>query len=138
MTTDKTAIRKVTRKRGAKAQKAPLKSRTISNDLIPIEEETWLLQPIAVTMMRHDYSLIQVRILVSIVESLQSILHGILNNKRGFQLDLFHTDELDEDGRMPIKLPFKELGVDPNHYPQLRNSLKMLASIPVEIPYKTA
>ena len=104
MTTDKTAIRKVTRKRGAKAQKAPLKSRTISNDLIPIEEETWLLQPIAVTMMRHDYSLIQVRILVSIVESLQSILHGILNNKRGFQLDLFHTDELDEDGRMPIKL----------------------------------
>ena len=115
-----------------------LKSRTISNDLIPIEEETWLLQPIAVTMMRHDYSLIQVRILVSIVESLQSILHGILNNKRGFQLDLFHTDELDEDGRMPIKLPFKELGVDPNHYPQLRNSLKMLASIPVEIPYKTA
>ena len=45
---------------------------------------------------------------------------------------------MDEDGRMPIKLPFKELGVDPNHYPQLRNSLKMLASIPVEIPYKTA
>ena len=89
MATEKTTTRKVTpRKRGAKAQKAPLKSRTISNDLIPIEEETWLLQPIAVTMMRHDYSLIQVRILVSIVESLQSILHGILNNKRGFQLDL--------------------------------------------------
>ena len=73
MATEKTTTRKVTpRKRGAKAQKAPLKSRTISNDLIPIEEETWLLQPIAVTMMRHDYSLIQVRILVSIVESLQS------------------------------------------------------------------
>ena len=135
--TGKTTTKKTIRKRGAKAQKAPVK-RGISNDLIPIEEETWLLQPIAVTMMRHDYSLIQVRILVSIVESLQSILHGILNNKRGFQLDLFQTDELDEDGRMPIKLPFKELGVDPNHYPQLRNSLKMLASIPVEIPYKTA
>ena len=50
MTTDKTAIRKVTRKRGAKAQKAPLKSRTISNDLIPIEEETWLLLQIS-----YDY-----------------------------------------------------------------------------------
>lgn len=111
--------------------------RGISDELIPIEEETWLLQPIAVTMMRHDYSLIQVRILVSIVESLQNILHGILNNKRSPQLALFQTNELDEDGRMPIKLPFKELGVDPNHYPQLRNSLKMLASIPVEIPYKT-
>ena len=124
-------------KKGAKAQKAPVK-RGISDELIPIEEETWLLQPIAVTMMRHDYSLIQVRILVSIVESLQSILHGILNNKRSPQLDLFKTKELDEDGRMPIKLPFKELGVDPNHYPQLRTSLKMLAAIPVEIPYKTS
>ena len=105
MTTDKTAVRKVTRKRGAKAQKAPLKSRTISNDLIPNRRRDMASSAYAVTMMRHDYSLIQVRILVSIVESLQSILHGILNNKRGFQLDLFHTDELDEDGRMPIKLP---------------------------------
>ncbi|WP_077196739.1 replication initiation protein [Prevotella ihumii] len=142
VTTKKTTTKKAStttkpRKKGAKAKKAPVK-RTISDELIPIEEETWLLQPIAVTMMRHDYSLIQVRILVSIVESLQAILHGILNNKRNPQLDLFKTDELDEDGRMPIKLPFKELGVDPNHYPQLRNSLKMLAAIPVEIPYKTA
>lgn len=130
------AAKKTTRKRGAKAQKAPIK-RTISDELIPLEEETWLLQPIAVTMMRHDYSLIQVRILVSIVENLQTILHGLLNNKRLVQLELFRTKELDEDGRMPIRLPFKVLGVDPNHYPQLRTSLKMLASIPVEIPYKT-
>ena len=142
VTTKKTATTKPATtvskpKKGAKAQKAPVK-RGISDELIPIEEETWLLQPIAVTMMRHDYSLIQVRILVSIVESLQSILHGILNNKRSPQLDLFKTKELDEDGRMPIKLPFKELGVDPNHYPQLRISLKMLAAIPVEIPYKTS
>ena len=142
VTTKKTATQKPTAaaskpKKGAKAQKAPVK-RGISDELIPIEEETWLLQPIAVTMMRHDYSLIQVRILVSIVESLQAILHGILNNKRSPQLDLFKTKELDEDGRMPIKLPFKELGVDPNHYPQLRTSLNMLAAIPVEIPYKTS
>ena len=142
VTTKKTATTKPATtvskpRKGAKAQKAPVK-RGISDELIPIEEETWLLQPIAVTMMRHDYSLIQVRILVSIVESLQSILHGILNNKRSPQLDLFKTKELDEDGRMPIKLPFKELGVDPNHYPQLRTSLRMLAAIPVEIPYKTS
>ncbi len=133
----KTAAKAKPRKRGAKAQKKPVK-RGLSTDLIPIEEETWLLQPIAVTMMRHDYSLIQVRILVSVVESLQSILHGILNNERRNEMSIFHTDELDEDGRLPVKLPFKELGVDPNHYPQLRNSLKMLASIPIEIPYKTA
>lgn len=135
---EKTTTRKAApKKRGGKAKKAPVK-RNISTDLIPIEEETWLLQPIAVTMMRHDYSLIQVRILVSVVENLQSILHRILNSKASSQLEIFQTKELDEDGRMPIKLPFKELGVDPNHYPQLRTSLKMLASIPIEIPYKTA
>lgn len=65
VTTKKTATQKPTAaaskpKKGAKAQKAPVK-RGISDELIPIEEETWLLQPIAVTMMRHDYSLIQVR-----------------------------------------------------------------------------
>lgn len=125
------------KKRGAKAQKKPVK-RDLSTDLIPIEEETWLLQPIAVTMMRHDYSLIQIRILVSVVESLQTILHRILNKKTAHEMSLFQTDELDQDGKLPVKLPFKELGVDPNHYPQLRNSLKMLASIPIEIPYKTA
>ena len=41
--TGKTTTKKTIRKRGAKAQKAPVK-RGISNDLIPIEEETWLLQ----------------------------------------------------------------------------------------------
>lgn len=123
-------------KRGAKAKKGEVK-RGISQDLIPLEEETWLLQPIAVTMMRHDYSLIQVRILVSIVERLQSILQGLLNGNASRQLDIFRSDELDEDGRMPIKIPFKEMGVNPSHYPQLRTSLKMLAAIPVEIPYKT-
>lgn len=125
------------RSTAARGQKRVLK-RTISEDLIPLEEETWLLQPIAVTMMRHDYSLIQVRILVTIVENLQTILHKLLNNRNPQELSIFKSDELDEDGRMPIKMPYRQLGVDPNHYPQLRNSLKMLASIPVEIPYKTA
>ena len=75
------AKKTTTKKKGAKAKKAPIK-RTISDALIPIKDETWLIQPIAVTMMRYDYSLIQVRILVSIVENLQAILLGILNNKQ--------------------------------------------------------
>lgn len=137
--TDKTtSATKTPKKRGAKAKKATVK-RDISTDLIPIEEETWLLQPLAVTMMRHDYSLIQVRILVSVVEKLQDIIRKILNsNNLNAQLSIFATKEIDNDGRMPIRLPFKELGVDPNHYPQLRTSLKMLATIPIEIPYKTS
>lgn len=110
--------------------------RNIPTELIPVEEETWLLQPIAVTMMRHDYSLIQIRILVTIVEFMQNKLHKILNKEK-MEPGIFSDVELDNDGRLEIKTPFKTLGVDPNHYPQLRQSLKMLAAIPVEIPYKT-
>lgn len=127
--------KKVTKTRSAKRKKRNVK-RDIPSELIPIEEETWLLQPIAVTMMRHDYSLIQIRILVTIVEFMQSKLHSILN-KSHVQPEIFSDAELDNDGRLEIKTLFKTLGVDPNHYPQLRESLKMLASIPVEIPYKT-
>ena len=129
--------RKTTRNRDfGKGKKRDIK-RNIPSDLIPIEEETWLLQPIAVTMMRHDYSLIQIRILVTIVEYMQSKLHKMLNKER-LQPEIFSDAELDNDGRLEIKTLFKTLGVDPNHYPQLRQSLKMLAAIPVEIPYKTA
>lgn len=86
--------------------------------------------------MRHDYSLIQIRILVTIVEFMQNKLHKILNKEK-MEPGIFSDVELDNDGRLEIKTLFKTLGVDPNHYPQLRQSLKMLAAIPVEIPYKT-
>lgn len=131
------AARKTTtrRKEFGKGKKRDVK-RNIPSDLIPIENETWLLQPIAVTMMRHDYSLIQIRILVSIVEHLQEKLYEILN-KSIREPTIFTTSELGDDGRLEVQVYFKTLGVDPNHYPQLRESLKLLASVPVEIPFKT-
>ena len=136
ITTSATISRKTKRTSDfGKGKKRDLK-RNIPSDLIPVEEETWLLQPIAVTMMRHDYSLIQIRILVTIVEYMQSKLHKILN-KDNVAPEIFSDVELDNDGRLEIKTLFKTLGVDPNHYPQLRQSLKMLAAIPVEIPYKS-
>lgn len=129
-----TATRKPARRREfGKGKKRDVK-RNIPTDLIPIENETWLLQPIAVTMMRHDYSLIQIRILVTIVEHLQEKLHEILS-KRLSEPSFFTPTELGSDGRLEVKVYFKGL-VDPNHYPQLRESMKLLAQVPVEIPYK--
>lgn len=124
------------RREFGKGKKRDVK-RNIPSDLIPIENETWLLQPIAVTMMRHDYSLIQIRILVSIVENMQRKLHEMLNKSK-MEPTIFTPAELDDDGRLEVKAYFKTLGVDPNHYPQLRESLKLLASVPVEIPYRTS
>lgn len=135
--TGKAAKAKVVRARKGfgKGKKRDIK-RNISKDLIPLEDETWLVQPIAVTMMRHDYSLIQIRILVAIVEFMQTKLKKLLTKQR-MEPQIFSDSELDNDGRLEIKTLFKSLAVDPNHYPQLRQSLKMLATIPVEIPYKT-
>lgn len=131
------SVRKTMHRREfGKGKKRDVK-RNIPSDLIPIENETWLLQPIAVTMMRHDYSLIQIRILVSIVENMQRKLHEMLNKSK-MEPTIFTPAELDDDGRLEVKAYFKTLGVDPNHYPQLRESLKLLASVPVEIPYRTS
>ena len=129
-----TTKKKTGRREYGKGKKRDVK-RNIPSDLIPLENETWLLQPIAVTMMRHDYSLMQIRILVCIVEKMQQKLREMLD-KKTLEPTLFPT-ELDNDGRLEVKLYFKGLGVDPNHYPQLRESLKLLATVPVEIPYKT-
>lgn len=131
------AVKKTTRRREfGKGKKRDVK-RNIPTDLIPIENETWLLQPIAVTMMRHDYSLIQIRILVSIVEHMQKKLREMADKSR-LEPTLFTPAELGNDGRLEIKAYFKTLGVDPNHYPQLRESLKLLVQVPVEIPYRTS
>ena len=68
-----TTKKKTGRREYGKGKKRDVK-RNIPSDLIPLENETWLLQPIAVTMMRHDYSLMQIRILVCIVEKMQQKL----------------------------------------------------------------
>lgn len=102
-----TTKRKTSRREYGKGKKRDVK-RNIPTDLIPLENETWLLQPIAVTMMRHDYSLIQIRILVSIVEKMQQKLREMLD-KKTLEPTLFPT-ELDNDGRLEIKLYFKGLG----------------------------
>ena len=47
--------------------------------LIPIEEETWLLAPLTLTLMRHNYTSVQNKVLMSILECLQNILRQMLN-----------------------------------------------------------
>lgn len=96
--------KKTGRREYGKGKKRDVK-RNIPTDLIPLENETWLLQPIAVTMMRHDYSLIQIRILVSVVEKMQQKLREMLDMKT-LEPSLFPT-ELDPDGRLEIKLFLK-------------------------------
>lgn len=117
-------------------KKLPTK-RTISQELIPVNKETWLLQPLAVTMMRHDYSLIQNKILLSIVEKLQASLRSILDSGcSAAQLNMFSSEIGKSDG-ISLSIPLSQFGITKYHYPQLKESLRMLVTIPVEIPYKS-
>lgn len=104
--------------------------RTIPTDLIPIKDETWLIQPLAVTSMRHDFSKTQIKVLVSLIEKLQYKIHEKMSNPNR---DLFSSEDFDDDGKIPIQLYYKDLGVADSNYSTLETSLKDLGHIPVEI-----
>lgn len=107
-------------------------------NLVPLAEETWLVQPIAITMMRHNYSLIQNKILLSIVAKLQSALAEILNKESTpEQLSLFSNKEIEKENGISITIQLSDFGIHRNHYPDLKKSLETIVSIPVEIPYKS-
>lgn len=121
------------KKRGRKSTKVKL-----PEGLIPIEDETWLLAPLTLTLMRHNYTSVQNKVLMSILECLQNILRNMLN-QTGVQslADIQRGEIANEKGGLSFNLEFKNFGIDRNHYNELRSSLRMLPGIPVEIPFKS-
>ena len=115
------------KKRGRKSTKVKL-----PEGLIPIEDETWLLAPLTLTLMRHNYTSVQNKVLMSILECLQNILRNMLN-QTGVQslADIQRGEIANEKGGLSFNLEFKSFGIDRNHYNELRSSLRMLPGIPV-------
>lgn len=121
--------------------------RTIPKDVIPLNEQTWLLQPVAVTAMRHDYDVAQTKILVNIIQQMQEAIRDEwLNHKKPeTQLELFSnqefTDKFGEGVFNPaeeivLKMAYSECGCDPRRYNELVMALEQLATTPVYIPLK--
>ena len=125
----------------AKPRKKAVRKSTkvkLPEGLIPIEEETWLLAPLTLTLMRHNYTSVQNKVLMSILEGLQNILRQMLNQPGVNKLaDIQRGEIANEKGGLSFNLDFRTFGIDRNHYNELRSSLKMLPSIPVEIPFKS-
>ena len=103
-----------------------------------------ILMPLEATSMHSDFTQIQLRVLLSLIEKLAYKLREIIEKKKtqepGTQLCIFQDDEwnFNEKGEkiFRLRLLYKELGVDRHHYEQLENSLKALASLPISLPYK--
>jgi hypothetical protein len=92
---------------------------------------TWLKQPNIITLMSCDLSKMQMRAVIIIVEALQDDINKRIGGTPFAQLSLFKDE--DEDKIVKLSIPIRNFGVKPNHYPELRNAIKDLAKIPVEI-----
>lgn len=106
-------------------------------------ESKWLVQPTAVTFMRYDYTLLQSKIFVRIICALQdAIQEAIHNHYNGIneQLSIFTSAEYEsiigDPNKITLRLPINSFGVSKTQYKQLKAALSVLASIPVEIPFK--
>lgn len=120
-----------------KEGKKKILKRGISKDVVPLNEQTWLLQPVVVTTMRYDYDVTDTRILVAIMEKLQDSLKKLMDNVCSpEQLPLFTNSDFGEDevgkDEIMLEIPLKDFGSDKRRYSLLKDTLRRLVSIPIE------
>ena len=100
-----------------------------------------ILMPFVISSMRSDFTKVQLDVILSIIEKIGLTLRDIVEQKKNGvqQLKLFAEEELGEDpDKVKLKIPLKEFGVSQNHYPELRSALKAMATVPVQLPIKSA
>ncbi len=104
-----------------------------------------ILMPLEATLMRSDFSRVQLSVLLSIIEKLANKLREVIdirkNMQAGDQLSLFDENEFlvneKNEKVYRIKLCYKDVGVNQNHYTELENSIKALAGLPISTPYRS-
>lgn len=94
------------------------------------DHTTWLKQPNIITLLSYDFKTLQIRILISIIEKLQSSIEQSINKVAFEQLSLFK--EFNDKNKLLLSIPTKDFGIGPESYPELRAALREMASIPVE------
>ena len=116
--------------------------RNISTDVIPLNEQTWLIQPLQVTMMRYDYTTSQNKILAAMVQELQSSIRDVINNVSSPDtLPLFTAthefgSDVVTDNEIILKIPTKRLILDRRRFTEYMEALKSLATTPISMPIK--
>ena len=94
----------------------------------------WLKQSNLITLMNMDYSVIQLRTLICVVEKIQGIMEEVLLGRQFEQLSLF--PELQSHGKLTLMIKYADLGVKPYQYRDVKSMLKELATIAVELDSK--
>ena len=107
----------------------------LAKGMIPISDETSIIQPVTVALMRQGYSKIQNRALICVIDKLQSLIHELLNDK--FSYRGLKSAEVNTEGKFSYQISLSEFGVPKNNYKALRDALKNLSVMPVQLPYKS-
>ncbi len=99
------------------------------------ENPTWLKQSNIITLMSYDFKTLQLRVLISLIEKIQGGIEESIKNKTAVeQLTLFKQYE--NESRILLSIKYKDLGITPNQYPDVRAALRQLATIPIELDTK--
>jgi|SRR5574344_13359 hypothetical protein len=100
--------------------------------VIPLTEEKSIIQPLTVLMMKQEYTVIQNRAVFCIVSKFQEEIHELIKQGK-YHLNDIQTKEFNTDGPT-LKIYMKEFGVGKNNYKDLREALKLLATVSVQLP----
>ena len=86
----------------------------------------WLYNPVVYTQISGDFTLMQQRVFIGVVEKLQDrILDSINQQKRTKQWPtLFSKEEMGEN--IDLRIDARSLGVPPERYPELKTALEQL------------
>ena len=96
------------------------------------EIKNYIYQPNRVTNSIYTYSLIQEKLLNAVIFYLQDAVKLSLKGQDYEQLTLWK--DFSKESRIIIHIPLREISI-PQHYDYVKNALKKLASMIVEIPY---
>ena len=86
----------------------------------------WLYNPVIYTQISGDFTLMQQRVFIGVIEKLQDrIIDSISEQKRTKQWPmLFSKEEMGEN--IDIRIDARSLGVTPERYPELKQALEQL------------
>jgi len=103
------------------------------------ENPTWLKQPNVVTLMAGDFKTVQIRILIAVIEKLQNAIELSIQHLDKYgtsipceQLSLFQ----EYSDRIRVDIAYRDLGVNPDQYKEVKSMVRKLISIPVEFDVK--
>ena len=110
----------------SKALKTPVPLKSENSIIQEFRRSDWLYNPVVYTQISGDFTLMQQRVFIGVIERLQDrILDSINEQKRTKQWPaLFSPEEMGEN--IDLRIDARSLGVPPERYPELKTALEQL------------